>query len=151
MTVNSPQSSNQSTAHLTPEKQAQLKNLSTLVSIDEIISPSSNLYEENTSTWSSSRNKHPHLVLRPKSVSSLSTILKYLGETDLDFKVRSQGFGNASAQDVVISLSAFDDFEWNEEDHTVTLGAGGKWGDYYDKMDAVAPKWTSRSSPLLCL
>jgi FAD/FMN-containing dehydrogenase len=145
MTAKSYHPAIRSNARLTPEKEAHLEKLSTLVSPDEIISPSSDLYQEDTSTWSSSRNKHPHLVLRPTSVSSLSTMLKYLGETDLEFKARSQGFGNASAQDVVISLSAFNDFEWDEQDHTVILGAGGKWGDYYDKMDAVAPKWTSRS------
>ena len=59
------------------------------------------------------------------------------------------GFGNASASDVVLSLSAFDDCSFHNDtpgDEHVILGAGGAWRGYYERMEKVAPKWTSKSS-----
>ncbi len=116
--------------------------LSSLLSPAEIISPSSPDYVANTETWSSAKDKHPRIVLRPTTIESLSKVIKYLSETDLEYKVRSQGYGSASASDVLISLSAFDDFEFHEKDEYVLLGAGANWGSYYDRMHTVAPGWS---------
>ena len=82
-------------------------------------------------------------------MESLSKVVAFLGKTDLDFKVRSQGYGNGTAKDVVISLTAFDKFEWDEESKIVTLGAGAKWQTYYDNMVKVAPDYHSKWLPSL--
>ncbi|KAK5106680.1 hypothetical protein LTS08_000801 [Lithohypha guttulata] len=119
-----------------------LLELVQLVDPSEVIAATHADYISNTQAWSTSRDKKPRLVLRPKSVASLSGIVAFLSKRDLDYKVRSQGFGSASATDVLISLSAFDDFEFNKEEEYVILGAGGSWAGYYDRMDAVAPDWT---------
>jgi FAD/FMN-containing dehydrogenase len=128
----------------TPSKDALLKELKTLVSPDEILTSDSPVWKTNTETWSAAHYLNPKLVLRPTSVESLSRIVAFVGKTDLDFKVRSQGYGNASAKDVLISLTAFDQFEWDEKNKVVTLGPGMPWAKYYDEMPKVAPGWTSR-------
>lgn len=124
-----------------------LLELVQLVDSSEVIAATSADYVSNTQGWSTSRDKKPRLVLRPKSVASLSGIVAFLSKRDLDYKVRSQGFGSASATDVLISLSAFDDFEFNKDEEYVMLGAGGSWAGYYDRMEAVAPDWTSLLPP----
>ena len=92
------------------------------------------------------KNLHPRLLIRPKDITSLSNVIAYLAETDLDFAVRSQGYGNASAKDVLISLTAFDEFSFDREKEFVTVGAGQSWDDYYRKMEAEAPDYTSLCS-----
>ncbi|KIX92942.1 uncharacterized protein Z520_11418 [Fonsecaea multimorphosa CBS 102226] len=119
----------------------QLDHLRSLLSPTEIISPSSELYESHTSTWAAQKNRHPRLVVRPSSIQSLSTILKYLSTSDLDMAVRSSGYGSASASDVVISMECFDEFEYDGESRIVTLGAGLLWREYYEKMERVAPDY----------
>ncbi len=122
-----------------------LSQLSSLVSPSEVISPSSPEYIDNTQPWSHVHDQHPRLVLRPTSLDSLSKIVAFLGKNDLDFKVRSQGYGNASAKDVLISLTAFNQFEWDAENKVVTLGPGAPWSKYYEEMEKAAPDYASTS------
>lgn len=122
----------------------ELLELSKLVEASEIVAASSPDYVANTQTWSTSKDKHPRLVLRPKNVESLSRVISFLYKSELDYKVRSQGFGSASAHDVVISMSAFDDFEFNKEEEYVMLGTGANWSNYLDRMEAITTEWTSK-------
>lgn len=133
------------TAH--EELTGDLLKLSKLVDPVEIIAASSDDYLDNTETWSAAKNKHPRLVLRPKTIESLSKIVEFLATTDLDYKARSRGFGNSSATDVLISLQAFNDFQYNEEDKSLILGTGNTWRDYYRQMDEAMPGYTSQSLP----
>jgi hypothetical protein len=115
------------------------EHLKSLLTETEIITPTSSSYKEESGTWASQCDQSPTLVLRPRSVQSLSKILAFLNTTSLNFSIRSQGFGNASAKDVLISLTAFDEFSYDAENETVILGAGQTWGDYYKKMENAAP------------
>lgn len=124
------------------ELTGQLLELSQLVDPSEVLAASSVDYIANTQTWSTAKDKKPRLVLRPTTTESLTKIVKYLHNTNLDYKVRSRGFGSASATDVLISLTAFDDFEFNKEGEYVILGAGGTWRGYYDRMEAATQDWT---------
>lgn len=121
-----------------------LLELSKLVNPAEIVEVSSPEYIAHTQPWSASKDRKPRLVLRPTSIASLSGIVSFLSDKELDYKVRCQGFGSSSATDVVISLAAFDNFEINREGEYVLLGAGGSWSTYYENMHAVAPDWTSK-------
>lgn len=125
----------------------QLSQLTALVSPSEIISPASPEYIDNSQPWSHNKDFHPRLVLRPASLSSLSSVIAFLGKSSLDFKVRSQGYGSASAKDVLVSLSAFDQFEWDADTKVVTLGAGAAWSKYYEEMNKVAPDYASTPTP----
>ena len=121
---------------------AAVEHLKSLLEPDEIIEPASPLYATESTTWASQYNKHPRMVIRPKTVATLSKALAYLNSTDLDLDVRSQGFGNASSRDVLISKSAFHQYQLDLENKTLLLGAGQQWQKYYDKMDQLAPDWT---------
>lgn len=123
--------------------EGDLLELSTLVNSGEVLNVSSPDYLSNTQPWSIYKDQKPRLVLRPTSLASLSGIVSFLADKDLDFRVRSKGYGSSSASDVLISLSAFDSFEFNREEEHVILGAGGSWNGYYENMQAVAPDWTS--------
>lgn len=127
------------------ELKGQLLELSQLVEPSEVLHVSAKDYISNTQTWSTAKDKKPRLVLRPTTIECLSRVVKYLHSTELNYKVRSQGFGSASATDVLISLSAFNDFKFHKEEEYVILGAGGNWRGYYDRMEAAALDWSSTS------
>lgn len=127
-----------------------LARIKTLLKAEEIIEPSSPSYHSESLTWAAQKNLHPRLVVRPTTSSALSKTLAYLSQTPLDFAVRSQGFGSSSAKDVLISMTAFDGFEFDRENEVVTVGAGQAWEEYYKKMERVAPDYagmTTDSSP----
>lgn len=116
----------------------QVKNL---LHPEEIIEPSSPSYRSESLTWAAQKDRHPRLVVRPTTLKSLSIILAYLSTTQLEFGVRSQGFGSGSAKDVLISMTAFDGFEFDRENEVVIVGAGQTWEEYYKKMEEVAPEY----------
>lgn len=118
-----------------------LDHLKALLKAEEIIEPSSPSYHSESLTWAAQKNLHPRLVVRPTTLESLGKILAYLSQTPLDFAVRSQGFGSSSAKDVLISMTAFDGFEFDRENEIVTIGAGQTWEEYYKKMEVVAPDY----------
>lgn len=118
-----------------------LHHVKTLLPPEEIIEPSSASYRSESLPWAAQKDRRPRLVVRPTTLKSLSNILAYLSTTPLEFGVRSQGFGSSSAKDVLISMTAFDDFEFDRENEIVTVGAGQKWEDYYKKMEQEAPEY----------
>ena len=118
-----------------------LLHIKSLLSSEEIIEPSSPSYRSESIPWAAQKDLHPRLVIRPTTVESLSTALAYLSQSSLDFGVRSQGFGSSSAKDVLISMTAFDRFEFDRENKVVTVGAGQTWEEYYKKMEEVAPEY----------
>jgi FAD/FMN-containing dehydrogenase len=113
------------------DRKMSLAHLCTLLPAEDIISPGSALYAAESSTWSLAKQKHPRIVLRPSTVETLAACVKYLATTDLSWKVRSQGYGSSSATDVLISLTAFDQFEFikeSDDEAVVYVGAGQSWG-----------------------
>ena len=123
-----------------------LRRLRTLLDASEIIEPSSPSYRTESLTWAAQKDLKPRLVVRPTTLSSLSSILAYLSQTTLDLAIRSRGFGSSSAKDVLISMTAFDGFEFDRENEIVTLGAGLTWGEYYKRMEAIAPDYAGMDS-----
>ena len=122
-----------------------LDHLKALLKVEEIIEPSSSSYHSESITWAAQKNLHPRLVVRPTTLESLSKILASLSKTPLDFAVRSQGFGSSSAKDVLISMTAFNGFEFDRENEVVTIGAGQTWEEYYKKMEEMAPDYAGIS------
>lgn len=109
---------------------------------DEIIEPDSPEYTKESQVWAAHKNKHPKIVARPKSIESLSKLLKVLNETDVPFDVRCGGCGSASSSGVLISMSAFDGFEFNKEEETVIVGAGQLWRHVDAKVEEFAPGYS---------
>ena len=118
-----------------------LLHIKSLLSPEEVIEPSSPSYRSESIPWAAQKDLHPRLVIRPTTVESLSTALAFLSKSSLEFGVRSQGFGSSSAKDVLISMTAFDRFEFDRENKVVTVGAGQTWEEYYKKMEEVAPEY----------
>lgn len=73
-----------------------------------------------------------------KDLQSLSRLIAFLERSELDFAVRCAGMGSASAKDVLISMSAFDSFEFDEQSETITIGAGQTWAEIDVKMEKFA-------------
>ena len=114
-----------------------------------VAEPGSQLYDVETKTWASQRNLKPRVLVRPRDVEQLSNVLEYLNvEKALDYGIRSGGIGSSSAKDVLISLSAFDEFAFDQETETITIGAGQTWSDVDRKLEEQAPGYAGTSAPL---
>jgi FAD/FMN-containing dehydrogenase len=116
---------------------------------DEIIEPSSPLYAQETRVWAYQKQQNPSLVVRPRSLPSLQTRLKYLSESTLDFSIRSGELGSSSAKDVIVSMTAFSEVVFNPEDETVLVGGGQIWGEVDRKLAEMAPGYVGMLSILM--
>lgn len=119
----------------------QIQEISKLLDPSEVIHPDSPEYARESQVWAKQKNLHPKLIVRPRSTEALASVVKYLAKTNLDFNVRSQGYGPGSAKDVLVSISAFNDFSFDRESETVMLGAGQSWTDVYNKLEQIAPDY----------
>ncbi|KAJ5163948.1 uncharacterized protein N7500_005778 [Penicillium coprophilum] len=109
------------------------------LSSSEIIYPDSPLYGPESCTWAAQKDLKPKIIARPSTTSSLASLLSCLSNSNIDWAVRSTGVGSSSASDVLISLSAFDKFEYNAEEQTVLIGAGQTWGEVDQKIEDNVP------------
>lgn len=106
---------------LTEKHRAEIYSLIDAACILDSTSPR---YRANSVAWSTAYEKQPQLVLVPSSIESLQKIIKYLYQTTLDFAIRGSGCGNSSASDVVVSLQAFNNVDFDAQDRVVHVGAG---------------------------
>ncbi|KAE8152546.1 hypothetical protein BDV25DRAFT_61515 [Aspergillus avenaceus] len=102
----------------------------------EIITPASPSYRTSADTWSAQKYSSPRLVIRPTSIDTLRNTIAYLYTTDLDIAIYGHGFSSASAGDVVVNMSAFDEFHLDAQSK-LTIGAGQTWADVYKKLGEV--------------
>lgn len=109
------------------------------LSSSEIIYPASPLYQKESCTWAAQKDLKPRIIARPCTLSSLAALFSFLTHSNLNWAVRRTGVGSSSASDVLISLSAFDKFEYNVEDQIVVIGAGQTWGEVDRKVEENAP------------
>jgi FAD/FMN-containing dehydrogenase len=116
-----------------------IQDVADLLSPEEVITPSSPSYVELTRTWAAQKNLNPLLVAQPKNLKALSSLIAFLGKSELDFTIRCAGMGSASAKDVLVSMSAFDGFEFDRQSETITIGAGQAWAEVDAKMERFAP------------
>ncbi|KAI9375116.1 hypothetical protein BJX61DRAFT_550171 [Aspergillus egyptiacus] len=116
-----------------------LSTLHSLLLPDERIPPGHADYTRYSATWASQKQQHPRLIVRPKTAESLARTIAYLYSTDLDFAIYGHGFMSTSAKDVLVNISAFDDFHLDEVSECVTVGAGQTWMQVYQKLENVAP------------
>ncbi|CAG8947181.1 unnamed protein product [Penicillium salamii] len=118
-----------------------LATIRSLLRVDEIITPDSPDYLESSQTWAAHKYSKPSVVIRPTSTEALSRALAYLYNTDVDFAIYGQGFSSASAKDVLVNTSAFNDFHFNAQAEVVTVGAGQNWSEVYRKLAEAAPEY----------
>ncbi|KAF4628595.1 hypothetical protein G7Y89_g9555 [Cudoniella acicularis] len=110
-----------------------------LLAPDEIITPESDSFATWATCWAANLDRHPSLVLQPKSLPALQRIVKFLYESSLDFAIHSTGTGSSSARDIILSMAHFNEVCFNAEQETVILGAGQKWENVYRKLEQQAP------------
>lgn len=123
-----------------------LAGLQPLLHADEIITSDSPEYQTSTLTWAAQKYSSPSLVIRPTSVDALSKALAYLYNTNLEFAIYGQGFSSASAKDVLVNTSAFDDFHFDAHSEVVIIGAGQTWANVYQQLREVAPRNGGKNS-----
>jgi FAD/FMN-containing dehydrogenase len=124
----------------------ELDKIRATLAADEVITPEAPEYLKESKTWAVQKNFRPKLVARPKSIESLCKLLATCNKTSLDIGVRSQGFGSSSAKDVLISMTAFDSFEYNLDDETITIGAGQIWNQVNETVDKYCPGYATLST-----
>lgn len=105
----------------------------------EIVDQSSPEYKSESQTWQAHRDLHPKILARPNSVDSLARLVRLLVDSDLDFAVRCQGVGDASARDVLISLANFKELTLDKDNETIIAGAGCSWAEVETNMATQAP------------
>ncbi|KIW30683.1 uncharacterized protein PV07_06403 [Cladophialophora immunda] len=126
--------------------ETQLASLLALLSPSDIVTPASSDYKEQSRTWAVQADKHPLAVITPKTVETLSRIVSHANTTDLDIGIRCTGIGNATSKDVLISLSAFKLFAFDQDEETITFGSGHCWGEIDQKMEESAPGYAAVSA-----
>jgi FAD/FMN-containing dehydrogenase len=123
---------------------SQISAIADILSSDEIIDQSSPPYSDESKVWSFQKNLHPQLVVRPKTLASVQRTITYLCNSTVDFAVRSGGVGSSSSEEVVISMTAFDELKFDPENETVIIGAGQTWGEVDRKMEEVTDGYVGR-------
>ena len=118
-----------------------------ILSPEEVLDESSPSWEIETQAWSAQLDRQPLIALRPSSLESLQSVMKPLYNSGLDFAIRTSGTGSSSAKDVILSMSAFNNFEYNHEQQVAIVGAGQLWGDVDRRMQQEAPGYAG-TSPL---
>lgn len=111
---------------------------------DEVIERSDPSYRNESQVWSAHKDLNPQFVARPKGIESLSKLLKVLNDTDVEFNIRCGGCGSASSRGVLISMSAFNSFEFSKEEEHVIVGAGQLWRHIDAKVEEQAPGYSGK-------
>lgn len=128
---------------------SDLDTINTILSPSELIDISTDQYKSESQTWQVHRNLHPKVLARPGSVETLAALIAFLAASDLDWAVRCQGIGDASAKDVLISLMAFDGFEFDAQSESIVIGAGMSWGEVEKRLEEQAPGYQGMSLALI--
>ncbi|KAH8919340.1 FAD-binding domain-containing protein [Atractiella rhizophila] len=107
-----------------------------------ILLPNSPEFASYTTQWSLDQSTvQSNLVLVPKDQVELSTTIKLLYDSPFSFSVRSGGIAGSQNVDIVLSMKAFDGFEWDEKEKTVLVEGGQNWRTVYQKMEKFAPDY----------
>ncbi|KAI5204140.1 FAD binding domain-containing protein [Aureobasidium subglaciale] len=117
-----------------------------LLSPSEIVKSSLDQYISESQTWQAHRNLHPKLLVRPTSLASLSRLVAFLSPSSLDWAVRCQGIGDASARDVLISLAGFKSLDFDSETESILVGGGMTWGEVEERLEEQAPGYQAVSA-----
>ena len=117
----------------------ELDHLRSLLPASEVIERDGPGYSDQAAPWSVWADQRPPIVLQPKNLDSMSKVVKYLYDSDLDFAVRNTGTGSVSAKDVILSTHGFKDFKFDKASETVTLGSGYAWGEVDLLMEKHCP------------
>lgn len=80
-------------------------------------------------------------------MESLSRVIAHqYNKTNLDFVIGGHGFMSASARDVVVSMTAFDEFQLGQHSERAIVGAGQAWRDVYQKLEGIAPLYGGKNT-----
>ena len=128
----------------------QLERIKEILLPHEIIDQGSSAYYESSKVYSLGKYQNPTIVLKTGRIEALQKLVPYLYNEDLEFAVRSQGFGNSSAADVLLNMSTFCDVDFDPRNHTLIVGAGQSWDNVYEKLETGAPGYAGEWTKELC-
>lgn len=121
-----------------------IDQLETFLHADEIIRPGSERYTKIVQR----STIQPAVVIQPVTVESLGNALAFLSGTELSIGIEGQKSNEDSAIDVLISITSFNDFEFDVEKERVTIGIGQSWIDFNDRLKRIAPNDIGQRSKL---
>lgn len=121
--------------------QQQIDHLRSRLPASEVIERDTPGYKEQAAPWSVWADQRPPVVLQPTTLESMSKVVRYLYESNLDFAVRNTGTGSVSARDVILSTHGFKEFKFDKASETATLGSGYSWGEVDTLMEENAPDY----------
>ncbi|KAM7206082.1 putative FAD oxidase [Naviculisporaceae sp. PSN 640] len=106
---------------------------------ERILLPSDPDYSLRNESYYSNRSKlKPACILRPQSADDVARAIKSLAAGEHKFAVRSGGCNfwpsNNIDGGVTIDLGLLDTIEYHEEQDTVSIGPGARWGQVYEYL-----------------
>ncbi|KAH7308908.1 FAD binding domain-containing protein [Stachybotrys elegans] len=100
-------------------------------------------YKVLTSFWAAQLNLSPKAIVSPPDVKTLAKTIQYLySHTELDFAFRGRGYSSLPTKDVLVSLHNLDEFTYDPDKQTITVGAGQSWMTVYEALERLAPNYT---------
>ncbi|KAG8716975.1 hypothetical protein FRC09_014933 [Ceratobasidium sp. 395] len=106
-------------------------------SSNQVVRPLSPGYvSENSAYWSSTCQLAPKCIFTPTSASDVSVAIKILTTGNCEFAVRGGGHTAnpgwaGTSNGVLISLSHLKTISFSQDNTSVFVGAGNRWGDVY--------------------
>ncbi|KAI1113083.1 putative FAD-binding oxidoreductase [Nemania sp. NC0429] len=107
----------------------------------EVVRPNEADYEAlRTENWAQTAWQMPTCIVRPRSIKHLQEVIPRLVASNISFTVRSGGHcphagaGNID-NGILIDMSYFDHFGYDEQKEVVEIGTGLRWGEVYAQLD----------------
>ncbi|KUI73940.1 Bifunctional solanapyrone synthase [Cytospora mali] len=96
---------------------------------------------EVDANWSEACWEQPTCIIRPRTAQDVSTALKIITQYDVKFAVRSgghspnPGFSSITEPGILIDLSGLNEITVSDDQKTVSIGPGQRWGNVYEALD----------------
>ncbi|KAK1634119.1 FAD binding domain-containing protein [Colletotrichum phormii] len=125
-----------------PSTLAILQPLTQTLSQESVITPDDPSYKLHSEPFAIQKQLNPSMVLVPSTIEELSSIVRFLYSSSLDFAIRGHGFKSPSAKDVIISMLNFKSLEYDSTRKIATVGASATWEEVVGFMEQVEPEYS---------
>ncbi|KAK1530072.1 uncharacterized protein CCOS01_05175 [Colletotrichum costaricense] len=121
---------------------AALQPLTQNLSQGSVITPDDPSYKLHSEPFAIQKQLYPSVVLIPSTIEELSSIVRFLYSSSLEFAIRGHGFKSPSAKDVIVSMLSFKSLEYDSTKKIATVGASATWEEVVGFMEQVDPDYS---------